>query len=233
VSAGGHGGGGPLRLAHRGDWRAAPENSLAAMEAALRVPACDGLEFDVRESSDGVPILLHDPSLARVQGVNAVPSALTAAECAAFGISSLGEVLAAVGCDPFLDVELKETAPAAIDVLELERGRVGDDGRPELRNAVVSSFDPGVLAWLADARPSWPRWLNAHVLTDATIDAAAQLGCTVISARWRAIDDGSVARAKTAGLEVAGWTVRDVDTYRRLAGRGVIAICVEGAALDG
>jgi len=223
----------PLRLAHRGDWRTAPENSLAAMEAALRIPACDGLEFDVRASSDGVPILLHDPSLLRVQGVAAVPSALTAAECAEHGISSLGEVLGAVGCDPFLDVELKETVPGAIDVLELERGRVDDAGRPELRNAVVSSFDPAVLAWLGDARPSWPRWLNAHVLSGRIIDLAVQLGCGVISASWKGIDEGSVARARTAGIEVAAWTVRDTATYRRLAALGVIAICAEAAALDG
>ena len=223
----------PLRLAHRGDWRTAPENSLAAMEAALRVPACDGLEFDVRGSSDGVPILLHDPSLLRVQGIDAVPSALTAAECVEHGISSLGGVLTAVGCDPFLDVELKEKVPAAIDVLELERGRVDEEGRPELRNAVLSSFDTGVLEWLADARPSWPRWLNAHVLTDATIHVAARLGCTAVSARWQAIDDAAAARARDVGLEVAAWTVRDVETYLRLAALGVIAICAEAAALDG
>jgi len=223
----------PLRLAHRGDWRTAPENSLAAMEAALRVPACDGLEFDVRGSSDGVPILLHDPSLLRVQGVDAVPSALTAAECAEHGISALGEVLAAVGCDPFLDVELKEKVPAAIDVLELERGRVDEEGRPELRSAVVSSFDPGVLEWLAEARPSWPRWLNTHVLTDATIEVAVRLGCAAVSARWQAIDAAAVARSRDAGLDVAAWTVRDLETYRRLASLGVIAICAEAAALDG
>ena len=223
---------GPLRLAHRGDWRAAPENSLAAMKAALRVPACDGLEFDVRASSDGVPILLHDPSLLRVQGVDAVPSALTAAQCAEHGISSLGEVLAAVGCDPFLDVELKEQVPAAIDVLELERGRVDDAGRPELRNAVVSSFHVDVLEWLTRERPTWPRWLNVHALSDAEIALAAGLGCTAISARWQGIGDGSVARAREAGLDVAAWTVRDLVAYRRLADLGVIAICAEDAALD-
>jgi len=223
----------PLRLAHRGDWRAAPENSLAAMQAALRVPGCDGLEFDVRASSDGVPILLHDSSLRRVQGVDAVPSALTAAECAAYGISSLGEVLVAIGCDPFLDVELKQKVDAAIDVLELERGRVDDDGQPELRNAAVSSFHVDVLEWLARERPTWPRWLNAHALRDAEIGLAARLGCTAVSVRWQAIDDGSMGLAREAGLDVVAWTVRDVETYRRLADLGVIAICVEDAALDG
>ena len=53
----------PLRLAHRGDWRAAPENSLQALVAATRIPGCDGVEFDVRLSRDGVPVLLHDETL--------------------------------------------------------------------------------------------------------------------------------------------------------------------------
>ena len=222
-----------LRLAHRGDWRNAPENSVAAMQAALAIPGCDGLEFDVRAASDGVPILLHDPSLLRVQGVDAVPSALTAAECADLGISMLGDVLRAVGCDPFLDVELKERVPAAIDVLEIERGRIDDEGRPELRNAVVSSFDAAVLGWLAEAQPTWPRWLNAFALTPASIELAASLGCAAVSANWSGIDAGSVERARDAGLGVAAWTVRSLDDYRRISALGAIAICAEAAALDG
>jgi glycerophosphoryl diester phosphodiesterase len=222
-----------LRLAHRGDWRAEPENSLAAMQAALRVPGCDGLEFDVRASSDGVPILLHDTSLRRVQNVNAVPSALTAAECARLGISSLGEVLREVGCDPFLDVELKELVPAVIDVLELERGRTGDDGQSVLRSAAVSSFEEDVLEWIAAERPSWPRWLNARDLSPRTIDLARRLGCTAISVWWRAIGPRRVERARNAGLDIAAWTVTDPADYRRIEALGAIAICAEGAALDG
>ena len=222
-----------LRLAHRGDWRAAPENSLEALQAALRVPGCDGLEFDVRASSDGVPILLHDASLRRVQKVNAVPSALTAAECARHGISSLGEVLREVGCDPFLDVELKELVPAVIDVLELERGRTGDAGQSVLRSAAVSSFEADVLEWLAVERPSWPRWLNARDLSPKTIDLARRLGCAAISVWWRAIGPRRVERARHAGLDIAAWTVTDPTAYRRIEALGAIAICAEGAALDG
>ena len=142
-------------------------------------------------------------------------------------------MLAAVGCDPFLDVELKEKVPGAVDVLELERGRVDDEGWPELRNAVVSSFDPAVLEWLAAERPSWPRWLNAHVLTDSTLELATRLGCAAVSATWRVIDEGSAARTRDAGLGLAAWTVRGLETYRRLADLGVVAICAEDAALDG
>jgi len=222
-----------LRLAHRGDWRHAPENSLEAMHAALAIPGCDGLEFDVRASSDGVPILLHDPTLRRVQGIDAVPSALTAAQCAEYGITFLGDVLREIGCDPFLDVELKERVPAAIDVLEIERGRVDDAGLPELRNAAISSFDASILGWLAEIHPTWPRWLNAIALTPSTIERAVSRGCAAVSVKWPAIDEGSMARAHDAGLDVVAWTVRELDDYRRISALGAVAICAEDAALDG
>lgn len=222
-----------LRLAHRGDWRVAPENSLAAMEAALKAPLCDGLEFDVRVSADGVAVLLHDESLARVQKVPAKCVTLTAAELAAHGIPTLGQVLAVTDCQFFLDVELKEPVPGAIDALELERGRTGEDGGPTLRNAAFSAFEPDTLRWLAEQRPAWPRWLNAYDLSPATIALATELGCAAISAQWQAIDGDGVARAADAGLDVAAWTVRDLADYQRLEALGLAAICAEAAALDG
>lgn len=223
----------PLRLAHRGDWRDAPENSLGAMLAALDVPGCDGLEFDLRNSLDGVAVLLHDADLARVQKVPAKCATLTAAELAGHGIPTFKEVLDAVGCDVFLDVELKERIDGAIGLLELERGRVDDDGRAALRSAVVSSFDTEVLAWLGAELPTWPRWLNAYDLAEATIARAGDLGCEVISVEWHALDEASVARARDAGLGVSAWTVRDPADYERLASLGLRAICAEASALAG
>ena len=61
-----------LLLAHRGDHRRAPENTLAAFAAALAHPGVDGLELDVRASADGVAVVIHDASLARVQGAASV-----------------------------------------------------------------------------------------------------------------------------------------------------------------
>lgn len=223
----------PLRLAHRGDWRDAPENSLAAMLAALEVQGCDGLEFDLRSSLDRVPVLLHDADLARVQNVPASCATLTAAELAGHGIPTFKQVLDAVDCDVFLDVELKERVDAAIDLLELERGRVRDDGTPELRSAVVSSFEPEILSWLGETRPSWPRWLNAYDLSPKTLALATELGCEAISVEWHAIDEDSVGRAREAGLGVGAWTVRDATDYERLASLGLRAICAEAFALGG
>ena len=44
-----------LRLAHRGDWRQAPENTVRALELALDLATCDGLEFDVIECAAETP----------------------------------------------------------------------------------------------------------------------------------------------------------------------------------
>lgn len=58
----------PALLAHRGASMLAPENTLAAIRLAADYQAF-GFETDVRISKDGVPILMHDPNLARTTNV--------------------------------------------------------------------------------------------------------------------------------------------------------------------
>lgn len=216
-----------LRLAHRGDWRVAPENSLAAMVAALANPACDGLEFDVRASREGIPILLHDDTLDRVQGVPGRPEATSIDELTAFGIPTLAAVLAVVGPRSFLDVELKGAPiPAVLPILEGARG-------PGLFRAVVSSFEPETLAWIGALRPAWPRWLNTDEPGPEALSLACELGCSGVSAAWARIDESVIRAAGAAGLAIAAWTVRRRSTAERLERLGVAALCVEAAALDG
>jgi glycerophosphoryl diester phosphodiesterase len=224
-----------LRLAHRGDWRAAPENTVAALQAALEVPGCDGLEFDVRFARDGTPILLHDATLERVQGVASPVSELDIAALAALGVPALAEVLSAVGREPFLDIELK-ALPKDQLVRVVEAARAGEaraGAESGLHRAAISSFDPETLAWIGARRPGWARWLNARDMEPSTIDRAVDLGCEAVAILWRAIDERSVGRATAAGLDVVAWTVRRGSTFNRLARLGVRAICVEAAALDG
>ena len=219
-----------LLLAHRGDHRAAPENTLEAFAAALAIPGVAGLELDVRASADGLAVVLHDASLSRVQGRHIRASRLTAAELASVGVPRLVDVLAACAPGAFLDVELKEDlGEAALAPLREVRGR--PDGT--VAGVVISSFDRAALATVGDLAPAWPRWLNSAWLSDRGIRAAVALGCTGIAAEWHRIDAGRVARARDAGLDVAAWTVRDAVVRDRLAGLGVTAACVEGGALPG
>jgi glycerophosphoryl diester phosphodiesterase len=216
-----------LRLAHRGDSRYAPENSLAAMHAALAIAGCDGVEFDVRLSADGVPVLLHDETLARVQGRPERVDELPARTLEDIGVPSLADALAAIPHRARLDIELKGRHDrGVVEVLAAGRG-------PGLVNAVVSSFDPDTLERVGGLAPAWPRWLNAWDLSAATIRRAGELGCQAVSADFHVIDRGSIAAARAADLEVSAFTVRRRDTFGRLQRLGVIAACVEAAALDG
>jgi glycerophosphoryl diester phosphodiesterase len=215
------------RLAHRGDWRHAPENSVEAMRAALAVAGCDGLEFDVRRSADGIPVLLHDATLERVQGRPERVDAMTAEALEGLGIPSLADVLAAVGRRAFLDVELKgEHDRAVVEVLAAGRGA-------DLRYAVVSSFDTATQERIAGLAPAWPRWLNAETLDHGVVATATELRCRGVAVWFEALDAETVGLAQAAGLEVAAYTVRRRSTFDRLSRLGVSAVCVEAAALDG
>lgn len=57
----------PLIIGHRGASAVAPENTLAAFALAFEQGA-DGIEFDVRLARDGIPVVIHDPSLRRTGG---------------------------------------------------------------------------------------------------------------------------------------------------------------------
>jgi len=53
-----------LVIAHRGNSMHAPEDTIESFRQGLALGA-DGIEFDVRLSADGVPVVIHDPTLDR------------------------------------------------------------------------------------------------------------------------------------------------------------------------
>jgi len=57
----------PWVIAHRGNSAEAPENTAAAFDAAFEAPI-DGIELDVQLSADGVPVIHHDATVAKLGG---------------------------------------------------------------------------------------------------------------------------------------------------------------------
>ena len=55
-------------VAHRGSSMYAPENTLASIELAINQGA-DVVEFDVRLTKDGIPVLMHDDTIKRTTNV--------------------------------------------------------------------------------------------------------------------------------------------------------------------
>jgi glycerophosphoryl diester phosphodiesterase len=213
----------PLLIAHRGDHRHAPENTLSAFQAALDADL-DGIELDVRASADGEAIVLHDPTLARVQGIDARADQQTADELARLGVPRLAEVLDLVPPEVVLDIELKEPVVAAVRAaVRVVRGAAA-------RGLVFSSFDAAFLAELAATEPTWSRWLIDRSAT--AVARASALGCTGVALDWRALEGSTVEVARGAGLSLMAWTIRDPKTLDRVVDLGVELVCLEGEALD-
>lgn len=63
-------------VAHRGDWRNAPENSLQAIQNCIDM-GVDMIEIDIRKTKDGVLILMHDETVDRTTNGSGKVSEMT------------------------------------------------------------------------------------------------------------------------------------------------------------
>lgn len=68
-----------LVVAHRGDWRDQPENSVRAIESAIAM-GVDVVEIDLKKTKDGVLILMHDETIDRTTSGHGKPADYTWAE---------------------------------------------------------------------------------------------------------------------------------------------------------
>jgi glycerophosphoryl diester phosphodiesterase len=145
----------PIIVAHRGYAALYPENTLAAVRAALEA-GVDHVEVDVLMSSDGVPVLMHDATLERTAGLPDAVAALTwselagleAAERARLGergagsrVPSLAELVALLAQWPHAQVfvEIKRSALASHGLDHTVR-RVCEEVSPIGEHAIVISF---------------------------------------------------------------------------------------------
>jgi len=98
-------------ISHRGEHdgnRQVKENTLAAFRAA-RDAGVWGIECDIRWSSDLVPVICHDPSPARVFGIDTPLAQMTFSDIRANlpDIPSLEDVIAEFGGNTHLMLEIK------------------------------------------------------------------------------------------------------------------------------
>ena len=75
-----------VKIAHRGACGLYPENTLPAMEKAVAYGA-DLIEFDLRLTKDGVPVLLHDRTIDRTSDGKGEPGDYTLSELKKFNFS--------------------------------------------------------------------------------------------------------------------------------------------------
>jgi glycerophosphoryl diester phosphodiesterase len=103
----------PLVCAHRGRSGVAPENTLAAFEAAVDLGA-DFLELDVRRSADGEIVCIHDATVDRTTDGTGAVADLTLAELRALDAGSWKDARYAGERIPLLSAVLAQIAPRLV-----------------------------------------------------------------------------------------------------------------------
>ena len=213
-----------LIYGHRGASGEAPENTLLALERALAAGA-DGVEFDVRATADGVPVLLHDRGLERTTTGRGNVDELSLAEVRSFDagqgqvVPRLEEAVELLAGRLRLDVELKQAG--------IERRVLAVLARFPKAEWVISSFDWDVLRAVRALDATAELWPLATAADDALFAVAAEIRATAVALSAGALDGDVTRRCEEAGLSVMVWTVNDVGSARRARDLGVAALCTD------
>jgi glycerophosphoryl diester phosphodiesterase len=231
----------PVVVAHRGASSAHPENTLASFEAAIALGA-PFVEFDVRRSSDDVPVVIHDPTTDRTAGVPGIVRATSADALRRLDVGRPGDPQTI----PLLDEVLACLTGRAGAVIEIKNLPGEPDHTPDTEpivDAVLAALDrtafvgPVLVVSFNPASVAAVRSSAAEVGTGLLLAGrgdprpglalAARSGHDmVLPGTWGLLPAGPafVTEAHAAGVRVGTWTVDDAPTVAELAGWGVDAI---------
>ncbi|WP_370617304.1 glycerophosphodiester phosphodiesterase [Mumia sp. Pv 4-285] len=232
----------PRVVAHRGANDVAPENTLAAVRAAVMI-GVDAVEVDVQSTRDGVPVVLHDATLARTTDIarrfphraDDPVSTFTYAEIrqldagswrgdtfAGEPVPTLEQVLDALratGVGLLLEIKHPETqpdlVPAVADVLSCFSPGVA---------VTVQSFDAASLRTFGRLLPEVPRGLLVH---HAPRQPVLEAWASAVNPWYGTVSSSYVRRAQLAGLETYVWTANARAAILRAADAGVEGIITD------
>ena len=205
----------PLLLGHRGarSISGVAENTLAAFDLALS-SGCDGFEFDVRLSADGVAVVAHDPMIGEVEIAQTPVADLPA-------LPGLEAVIEKFGGRAFLDIELKVAGSGAVAVAALHKYLpqhcVISSFLPEVLQEVRNLDDSIALGFICDDNGKLPQWRG--------------LDCDYVIAHQGLVSETLIAELHASDRKVLAWTVNRAAAMLDLAQTGVDGIISDDPAL--
>lgn len=211
-----------LVLAHRGASVTCRENTLEAFAEARRLGA-DGVELDVRRTTDGVLVVHHDAVL---------PDGRPVAESASADLPAEVPTLAAAleECRGLVvDVEVKNlVVEPGYDAEETVARQAATLLREMVMEATgfVASFSLASIDAAREAEPAIPTgWLTLAAYDQlAALALLAERGHAALQPRHEAVTEDLVAAVHDRGLALHAWTVDDPERIRALAAMGVDAV---------
>jgi len=223
-------------IAHRGFSGRAPENTVAAIRAAIEAGA-DMAEVDVTLTADGQVVCLHDEKLGRTTDGRGRIDEITLAEALRLDAGSwfspeyagelvptLEAVLVAARGQILLNIEIK---PSTVDrgvaakVVELVcEHRVGEE-------VVISSFSPEALAQVHALDPALHTISLFNRKLHRGVDPAAvvrEVNSVALNINRHYLDRKIMDRCQEQGIPVGVYTANKRRQMERLADRGVHSI---------
>jgi glycerophosphoryl diester phosphodiesterase len=210
----------PLFLGHRGTRIYAPENTFDAFNLCLE-HGCDGFEFDVRRTKDGVAVVNHDAHFYKLK----VDECTFAQLKVAHEIPTLEETVREYGARCYINIELKETG------LEQETLRVVRAAPPQ-HGVMVSSFVPEVIGELARLQGERNLPLGYICRNLKLLNKWKELPISHAIVNHAIYSKQLQGELKQAGVKLFVWTVNDPAEIRRFVELGVDGLVSDDSKLS-
>ena len=227
----------PLIISHRTEMGFHPENSLEGIDGALRNGA-DAIEFDVRVTADGIPVLVHDETIKELVGEPRI-SDITyeylqnlADESASHICPSLETALDLIplNCVPIVEIKVQHELANILQVLESSKHR---------DNAKIWCFYPRVVEELRSVSPVLDIALNFSANSGQALNGPATLLDGLDFALRHDIEGISVSvdllerpgtrtdieKIHSHGKQIFTWTVNKEEQIELAIQLGVDGIC--------
>jgi len=234
----------PPVIAHRGARIRAPENTMIAFKAAQEDGAT-WIETDVKLTSDGIPILMHDDILDRTTNGHGSVADMTWAEMQTLDagawfstgfsgtrVPALMELLAfAREAGMRLNLEIKPSpgrTQATAMVTLIEAAKMWPDHLPP---PLISSFDIEALIVAAQLHPDWPRGLLLDEWRDDWRELASLTQATTLNLNVDLLTPERIAVLHHAQMPILTYTVNDPRRAQELQKAGVAAVFSDDPAL--
>ncbi len=218
----------PAIIGHRGARGEAPENTLAGFRQAVNAGA-QGIELDVRLSSDHHLVVLHDRNVQRTTGHRNAARWMTRAELGGLdarqgspgwhsptGVPSLEEVIDACPANMSFQLEVKAARRSTLERIADELIQLIDRRNLAGRVIVSSSHKP----FLRELGRRAPHLHRGHVCRRRyrqPLRGTAAVGADWLIVHHSLASAALVRRARTRGLKISTWTVNDLAEAERLA----------------
>jgi len=223
--------------AHRGVSTEAPENTLAAVRAAIAAGA-DYLETDIQLSKDDVLVVAHDSDFSRLGGVAKKVWELTYEEIHAIPLGRNAAPGFRNEVTPTFDALLSEAKGHIKINIEL---KYYGDHEPELAKKVVETvrahqmLDQVVIQSLEyqpllEVRKLVPGVPVGYLLSFNAREPS-RLDVDFLSVQQNRLDSRFVRKAHGSGKQVYAWTVNTVEDMRRQFDLGVDGVITDQSAL--